>query len=77
MSTVTRASAASQAAVVGTDLGSFVKMVTTSGMVLGPKVVPSRGSARPRIYLKDPNKVSGQTRAKFTTKTVGSYQADT
>ena len=26
---------------------------------------------------KDPNKVSGQTRAKFTTMTVGSYQADT
>ncbi len=47
MSIVTAASAASQAAVVGTDLGSFVKMVTTSGMVLGRKVVPSRGSARP------------------------------
>ena len=52
MSIVTAASAASQAAVVGTDLGSFVKMVTTSGMVLGRKVVPSRGSARPQDIAK-------------------------
>ena len=47
MRPVTRASDANHTAVVGTALGSFVRIVTTSGMVLGRKVVASRGSARP------------------------------